>query len=432
MQAQAAEVPVRTDRLGNELAPSLPYARGDLLSSTEDDYRKLEHAWRLIGERVRDGGRQAIYNFSGLERSLQLAEGDIWSADDEIAPAIHLEVMNQLALEHLGGDARDHDIAVFNRLTGATYATLKTLVQPGETVIASSAGHSHPSVMRAVRQVGAGLIDTRGYDAFEEAMHGADRVTLVVLTRLAVTYDIMPIEELRAVIDLAHKGGIPIYLDDAGGARVGPAVYDQPKLLELGVEVGATGLDKYGTLGPRLGLLGGRRDLVSRIRASGFEMGLEARPMLYPAVRHSLESYTSERVNDLVAATKSVADALATKLGDRVRWNGLIAELSAEDAYEIVVERSRESATPVVPYEVVASLAMALLRDHGILTVHFVGLPPGTSSLLFKFMPAETISAFGGATAFADAVDSSLSTVASLLSAPNAIGELLFGRQPQR
>jgi hypothetical protein len=47
-------------------------------------------------------------------------------------------------------------------------------------------------------------------------------------------------------------------------------------------------------------------------------------------------------------------------------------------------------------------------------------------------MPAETISAFGGATAFADAVDSSLSTVASLLSAPNAIGELLFGRQPQR
>ena len=432
MHAQAAEAAVRTDRLGNRLAPSLPYARGTLLSSTEDDYKKLKQAWRLIGNRISVRGRESVFNFSGLERSLRVPDEDRWSADDEIAPAMHLQRMTDVALEHLGGVAGDHDVAVFNRLTAATYATLKTLCQPGDTVIATSAGHSHPSVLRAVAQLGARLIDTRGLHAFERAMTEADRVTVVVLTRLAVTYDIMPIDELRAVVDLAHRAGVPVYLDDAGGARVGPAIYGQPKLLELEVEVGATGLDKYGTLGPRLGLLGGKSDLVSRIRATGFEMGLEARPMLYPAVLHSLESFTSARVIELVEATRDVSDALSAKLGARIRWNGLIAELSAEDAYELAVERSSRIAAAIVPYEVVAALAMALLRDFGILTVHFVGLPPGTSSLLFKFMPPETISAFGGAHAFADAVDASLNAVASALGSPNAIAQLLFGEHRDR
>ena len=57
---------------------------------------------------------------------------------------------------------------------------------------------------------------------------------------------------------------------------------DQPRTLELGVDVGATGLDKYGVSGPRLGLLGGRRDLVDAIRARAIELGLEARPLLSP------------------------------------------------------------------------------------------------------------------------------------------------------
>ena len=67
-------------------------------------------------------------------------------------------------------------------------------------------------------------------------------------------------------------------------------------MLELGVDIGATGLDKYGTVGPRLGLLAGRTDLVSRIRAKGFEFWLEARQMLYPAVVRSVEQYDPARV----------------------------------------------------------------------------------------------------------------------------------------
>jgi len=37
------------------------------------------------------------------------------------------------------------------------------------------------------------------------------------------------------------------------------------------------------------GLLAGRNDLVARIRVKGFELGMEARQMLYPAVVRTLE-----------------------------------------------------------------------------------------------------------------------------------------------
>ena len=68
---------------------------------------------------------------------------------------------------------------------------------------------------------------------------------------------------------------------------------------------------------------------------------------------------------------------------------------------------------PLVPYEATAALAMRLLLDHGILTVHFAAVPPGTSALLFKFVPPELLQRFGGADRFAAAVESSLDRVAA-------------------
>jgi L-seryl-tRNA(Ser) seleniumtransferase len=75
-----------------------------------------------------------------------------------------------------------------------------------------------------------------------------------------------------------HNNGAPVYVDDAGGARVGPAAFGNPRTLELD----ATGFDKYGPKAPRFGLLAGGKDPVGRIRVKGFELGMEARQMLYP------------------------------------------------------------------------------------------------------------------------------------------------------
>jgi len=417
-----------TDRFGNAYAPGLPYARGQILTSTEDDFRKFQEAWRHIAARVRTGGPEAIYNFSGLEHGLPLSPDELPVANDFVAPALYFDQFKQATLEHFGGSPEQHDVALFNRLTGATYATHLTLVKPGDVVIGVSASYSHPSVVRAVAQAGATLIDTAGVDQFTAALEREARVTLVVMTRLAVTYEIMPTDQLKHVVHLAHTRSVPVYVDDAGGARVGPALFDQPRTLQLGVDVVATGLDKYGTVGPRLGVMAGEKSLVSRIRARAFEMGMEARPFLYPAAVRSLVGSTAERVQELVETTRDVATALHDVLGDRLHETPVIAELRADDILEMAMQRAGLHTPPVVPYEASAALAMLLVRDYGIITVHFVGLPPGTSALMIKFIAPEVLKRFGGAQAYAQAIDDCLNTLAGMLTEPAQIRRLLLGQ----
>jgi L-seryl-tRNA(Ser) seleniumtransferase len=382
----------------------LPYARGAILRDTADDFAKLRRAWALIEARRGD-----VFNFTGLERSLG---GD----DDDLAPALCGARLTALALEHLGGDPERDDVFVANRMTAATVAAMQVLVRPGATVVGVAPGYTHPSVLRAVALAGGRFVE-------DGEIEDAD---VLVLTRLAVTYEALDLPAIDAAVAAARAAGIPIYVDDAGGARVAPAVLGQPRMLELGADVGATGLDKYGTLGPRLGLLAGRRELVGRIRARAIELGLEARPMLWPAVVRSLETYSEERVRDLVAATALLADALERRFAwlDRTPF---AAKLQGEDIAAEAARRAGVEDAGLAPVEATAALAMLLLRDHGILTVHFAALPPGTSALLLKFVPPETLDRLGGSESFAAAVDAALDELAALLPRDGAVAELLLG-----
>src|SRR5256885_4585690 len=176
-----------------------------------------------------------------------------------------------------------------------------------------------------------------------------------------------------------------------------------------------------------MGIMAGRADLGWKIRARAFEFGLEARPMLLPAAVRSLEGYRPERVRRLVESTRTVAAALRKVLGARVHETPVTAQLRADDVLAIALERAGLSAPPVVPIEALAALAMLLLEDYGLITVHFAGLPPGTSSLLIKFIPPETLAAVGGPEAIATAVDRSVDRLAALLHDRSALGTLLLG-----
>jgi L-seryl-tRNA(Ser) seleniumtransferase len=416
-----------TDRFGNEFAPGLPYARGSIVQSTEDDFIKLERARRVIARRIAAGGPEAIFNFSGLERGLPLDASEIALADDEVAPALAGERVRALSLEHLGGDPRRHDAMLFNRLTAATFATHLALVAPGDTVLGLSPTYTHPTAIRSARQCGARFVEAGDLAGLAAALEREPRATLLVLTRLAVTYDLLPLPTAREAVRLAHARGARVYVDDAGGARVGPAVFDQPKTLELGVDLGATGLDKYGTIGPRLGLLAGDAALVAVIRARAFEFGLEARPMLYPAAVRSLAGYRPERVRVLVETTRRVGRALSAVFGARLHLTPVTAQLRADDLLALAMERAGVARPPIAPIEATAALAMLLLEDYGVLTVHFAGMPPGTSSLLLKFIPPETLERFGGPDVLAKAVDSSVDRLAALLRDRAALVALLLG-----
>jgi L-seryl-tRNA(Ser) seleniumtransferase len=67
------------------------------------------------------------------------------------------------------------------------------------------------------------------------------------------------------------------------------------------------------------------------------------------------------------------------------------------------------------------------LQHHGMLMVHFVGVPPGTADLLIKFVPPETLARFGGTARYAAAIDDALTRLAKLLQEPASIRKLLLG-----
>ena len=387
---------------------------------------KLNEAWRVI--RDRHAGGLPLHNVSGLERGLHLPENiPPWMLDDEWSGALYVEPLRRLGLEHLGGEDGVHDVTVTNRLTAAIYVAMQVTVRPGSTVIGVSASHSHPCVRRAVRDAGAQLVEAVGLAQFRAVLDRNSDVSVVALTRLAVTYEALDEPDIREIVRLAHARGALVILDDAGGARVGPALLGQPRSLQLDVDLAATGLDKYGVIGPRVGLLGGRIDLLAAGRARSFEFGSECRPVLYPAVVESLRHYSDQCVRDLVASTKQAGEVLRSRLGDIVENTPFIFTLTGEAIRSELNRRSGGASTPLAPIEATATLAAVLLTDHGLLTVHFAGLPPGTSALLIKFISAGTLESVGGAERFAHMIDQSLTRAAQISTDLAAVRALLLG-----
>src|SRR2546423_13348374 len=138
----------------------LPYARGSIIRATEDDYVKLQRAPRVIERRIAAGGPEAIFNFSGLERGLPLEASELALADDEVAPALVGERVRALALEHLGGDPRRHDVMLFNRLTAASFATHLALVPAGDTALRLPPADTQPTAIPSGRRCGGRIVET--------------------------------------------------------------------------------------------------------------------------------------------------------------------------------------------------------------------------------------------------------------------------------
>lgn len=415
------------DAFGNEIHPELPYARGEILSSVEADYREVRVARAHLRERIEDMGRAAVFNFTGLERGFPAETGDMEGMDDELAPALYGADLDARALEHLGGTPGTHDVFLANRMTAGTMSAFLTLVDPGETVIGVAPNRSHASVIRSADMAGANFVDATGPGELADAVETHADVSLVALSRMDVTYQHFPDAVVDEIVEIAHDAGAPVYMDDAAGGRVIPAIFGGPKSLETGVDVVSTGLDKYGVFGPRLGLMGGDEELVSRIRTRAWKLGLEARPVLtIPALR-SLERYDPATVRELVQTTKTIGEALTTEVGPIVDETDVIVVLSGEDLLGTAMARADLEEPPIVPFEATAAVSMLLVRDYGAITVHFAGIPSGTSDFLVKFIPPATLNRFGGPEAFATAVNDAIETLAHLLTDPGGVRDLLLG-----
>lgn len=421
---------MNVDRFGNPVMDGYAYAMGEILTRTSDQIRKREHAWRIIGEIVREKGVKGIYSFTGLDRGFHPEPEDIEFMDEEIAPGLYLDRFRELAVAMMGGALPAQDAALFNRTGAASFAVMLALLKAGDVVVGlapPASGVSHPTVIRAVASAGARIIHASDYAGFEAHINSVAGVKLVTILRLRAESELLPLDQLERAIGLAKSRAIPVYLDDAAGARLCPVVYDQPKPLELGVDLAGTGMDKTGLRGPRFGILAGSAALVEQVKAKAFDHGLEGRPAFLPGVVRSLEAYSPAALKVLVDTTRRLGEELRRLLGERVTFSRATVMLRDEEVLSIALERAGLSNAAIVPLEASATLSMLLLQDYGIVSVHATTGWPSFGGLLVKDIHPEVVDRLGGAKAFAAAVDASLNTLAKIVGDRSEVKRVLFG-----
>jgi L-seryl-tRNA(Ser) seleniumtransferase len=415
------------DRFGNPIDPSVGYARGKILSSSLDEAKRREHAMHIIRMRAAKEGPSCFYNLTGLHRDYPIPSNKISWAEEWIGPAFYWDELVQMAKEHFGGGAA-HDVAVFNRCSACIVATCLALAKPQSTVLSVVPGkRSHPSIGRGVHLAQARFEQANSIPAVKACL-ARDDVSLVVITGVSSELEVIAENFLMEVIELVKAKNIAVFLDDAYGARLRPIIYNQPKTLQTGVDIGVTACDKAGLGGPRAGLMVGRSDLVERIVTRAGELGLEARPPLALGVWASLSEFNPASLGREVEFGEILYDHLRERFeSDKIIKSGLGASIPAEDVMDLVYSLSGVNEKPaLVPAEITAGIGMYWLERYGIISVNALGQPGASIWLRFKPDPIE-VERFGGVAALVEAIEHGLQFVAEKVVSVSAMRRLILG-----
>src|SRR5436190_22345698 len=63
--SERADAP-QIDRYGNPFDPIVRYARGTILKGTDEEISRMLRARKIVGDRVRNGGKESVYDLSGM------------------------------------------------------------------------------------------------------------------------------------------------------------------------------------------------------------------------------------------------------------------------------------------------------------------------------------------------------------------------------
>jgi len=374
-----------------EVDPVLGYVPGTILRDEVVEYRCVRAAQKVMLHRYRKYGIEGIHNLMGLVDDGTVPSFFKGPAYQEryLGTVLMEEAVTEVARRHLGGDPSFTSL-VFNRVTAGTITLVQALVPPGSLVpymvpeYPGVGGHGHPSVPRAVELARSRWHQVMSSQELENLLKGEDHVPLVVICpsyRGALSE-----EEMRSVCEVSHARGIPVYVDDASGARTRTAHYGQQSAGDLGADLIMTSCEKAALFGPRAGLLLGRADLMEPIGAKMNMMGTEARPAVVAAVLRSLQKYTPEEghrlFNEWVDRHQRLAELAKPFLGENLQYgayNGIY--LSLDDFMDLVLERTGIEKTDLAPVDLSAAFSMLLLRGFGFMTVPITHYP-GASKLV--------------------------------------------------
>ena len=419
---------MKVDRFGNPIDPSVGYARGQLISSSTDEVRRLRHAQAIVAELIAANGVDGIGIFTGNPRHFPLQSDDPGTICREwVGPGLFAGELAAIAISHLGGREGDL-VAVFNRTSAAILAGVLAL-HDGRAVVSfvPEGGRSHASVNRACRLAGASLIEECGVQTFDDVL-ARERPALAIVTTVTSSLARLPDDRARAAIRAARQSGARTILDEAYGARLRPVLHGGERSLKLGADLAVTNADKAGLAGPRAGILVGRPDTVLPVQAKASEFGLEARAPIAASAMRALQGYDPEHLRAAARDGTSVTAGLEKRFGTGiVKHSDLGPSISEEDILALVMERRGVDEAPIVPAEASTALGMHLLRNHGVLTVNTHGAPGGLVSLRLK-PTHDSLNSVGGVDVLVDGVDGAINEIAANMHDAAWLSGLIFGR----
>ncbi|MCQ2961403.1 MAG: TIGR03576 family pyridoxal phosphate-dependent enzyme [archaeon] len=351
-----------------------------IVNNSLDEVKKRESALKIIREIIDNGGRDSLYDVTGLSGGFIASEEELNLLETYVGPAIFEDELQIAGKEHLGGEK----VLAVNRTSSGILASILALVEEGSHVSHFLAEFpAHPSIPRSCKIVGA------GYDEFIdiEKFNIPENTSLVVVTGSTMDHKVIDEDLFKKVIDMAHEMDIPVLVDDASGARLRTAVFNQRKATELGADLVVTSTDKL-MPGPRGGLMSGREDLIDEVKIKANQFGLEAQPPLILAMVNGIKNYTEENLLKAISRKDEFYSLLAEKyeMFEKTPTGVRVSEESLKNQLEIL-----NIETELSQKDCCFLWAMILLKDFGIITIPAVGMPGASASIRFDLSAQDVI-----------------------------------------
>lgn len=344
------------------------------MSNSLDEIKKREKGLRIINNKIQNTGIKSLIDLTGLAGGFDVSMEDISLLETYAGPAVFDEKIQELGCNHLGGQK----VLPLNRTSSGILATIITLVKKDTQIVHYLPEKpGHPSILRAAELVGASYVEYTDINDFKIT----DDTSLVVITGTTMDHEVISLDEFKYVIDEAKKNNVLVFVDDASGARLRRAVYNQPTAISLGADLSVTSTDKLMS-GPRGGLMAGSADLIDKIKLTVNQYGLEAQAPLVAAMISALEKYSP----DSIQKAYKQKDELISKLAQ----DGFTA-LETPTGFmfkEEYIKDVVDSSVKVDDYSasIIATVySMLLLENYNIITIPSVGMPGASKTIRFDW-----------------------------------------------
>ena len=341
-----------------------------IVNNSLDEVKKRESSLKIIKSIIENEGRDSLYDVTGLSGGFIASDEELNLLETYVGPAIFEDELQIVGREHLGGEK----VLAVNRTSSGILASILALVEEGSHVSHFLAEFpAHPSIPRSCAIVGASYDEFIDIDKFTIP----ENTSLVVVTGSTMDHKVIDEELFKKVIDMAHEKDIPVLVDDASGARLRTAVFNQAKATELGADLVVTSTDKL-MPGPRGGLMAGRKDLIDEIKVKANQFGLEAQPPLILAMVNGIRNYTEENLIKAISRKEEFYKLLSEKyeMFEKTPTGVMVSEDSLKDQLDklnIETELSKKDCCFL--------WAMVLLKDFGIITIPAVGMPGASATI---------------------------------------------------